>query len=85
MAVGEAWSYLDCADKPSTGTTMIGQRCPYCGAKLGNFLYADMCPRCCEELKHNTKPLVAAKQSEKSRATHWPIRLLHWTVRLVEG
>lgn len=38
---------------------MNKSKCPHCGTKLGNFMYADMCPHCHEELKHNTRPLSA--------------------------
>lgn len=60
-------------------------RCPYCGVKLGNFLYADACPQCGEELKQNTKPLVATRKSDQPRVDWWPMQLLHRVMRLVES
>jgi predicted amidophosphoribosyltransferase len=59
-------------------------KCPHCGVKLGNFLYADACPHCHEELKHNTRALVAAKKKDPQRRVLWPERLFFSVVRLVE-
>jgi len=64
---------------------MYISKCPACGVKLGNFLYADACPNCREELKHNTKPLTPAKISDPKRVSWWPIRLFFRVVRFVES
>src|SRR5580698_10028509 len=48
---------------------------PHCGIKLGNFLYADACPFCHEELKHNTRPLVSATKKDSQKPKSWPVRL----------
>jgi hypothetical protein len=60
-------------------------KCPRCGVKLGNFLYADACPHCHKELKHNTKPLVAAKKKDLQKRRGWPVRLFSSIVRLVQA
>ena len=64
---------------------MNRSRCPYCGVKLGNYLYADACPECNEELKHNTKPLVAARKEDPGITHLWPVRMFWRIMRLVEG
>ena len=64
---------------------MNKSRCPHCGVKLGNFLYADACPRCHEELKHNTKPLVTAKKKGPQKEQPWPVRIFFGIVRFVES
>ena len=33
-------------------------KCPACGERLGNYLYADACPKCQTELKYNTVKLL---------------------------
>lgn len=60
-------------------------KCPHCGAKLGNYLYADACPHCHHELLHNTRPLVPAAAIHARQHTAWPFRLLRNFVRLVES
>jgi len=59
-------------------------KCPHCGIKLGNFLYADECPSCHEELKHNTKPLVSLEQ-KGSRPKSWLARGFLCVMRFVES
>ena len=52
---------------------MFAKKCPSCGVKLGNYLYADACPHCHEVLKCNLAdptPLHATVTKVKS----WPIR-----------
>jgi hypothetical protein len=63
---------------------MNKSKCPHCGIKLGNFLYADACPHCHHELEQNTKPLIAAPAHELPKEAAWPIRLSLRVVRLVE-
>jgi hypothetical protein len=64
---------------------MNKSKCPHCGVKLGNFLYADACPHCHHELEHNTKPLTSAPAHEPDKEAAWPIRLFLTAVRLVES
>lgn len=64
---------------------MIKLRCPHCGIKLGNFVYADACPSCHEELKHNTAPLLPAKKKDPQRRRSWPVRIFFKIVRFVES
>lgn len=64
---------------------MNKSRCPYCGIKLGNFLYADACPHCHEELKHNTRPMSLVRKKNAPKAPLWPVRIVFRIVRLVES
>jgi hypothetical protein len=64
---------------------MNRSRCPHCGVKLGNFLYADACPNCHEELKQNTEPLIPAREKNPQKAQSWPVRMFFNFVRLVES
>ena len=60
-------------------------KCPRCGVKLGNFLYADACPHCHEELKRNTTPLITARKKSAQKAQSWPARIFFSIVRFVES
>lgn len=64
---------------------MFKSKCPHCGFKLGNHLYADACPECGHELANNTRWLVAAPMKNTARVRSWPIRFLRSIVRLVES
>lgn len=64
---------------------MYKSRCPHCGFKLGDFLYADACPNCREELKHNTAPLLPAKKKDAQKRRSWPVRIFLGIVRFVES
>lgn len=64
---------------------MNRSKCPHCGFKLGNFLYADACPHCHEELKHNTRPMIPARKKNPQKAQSWPVRIFFKIVRLVES
>jgi hypothetical protein len=64
---------------------MNKSRCPHCGFKLGNFLYADACPQCHEELKHNTKRLIPAPKKDPQLAQPWLTRIFFGVVRFVES
>jgi hypothetical protein len=71
-------------------TEMNTSKCPHCGVKLGNFLYADACPRCHEELKHNTRPLILAQkkdaqESKPRRIQSFFARAFFGVVRFVES
>lgn len=59
--------------------------CPHCGAKLGNFLYADACPHCHVVLAHNTKPLLPAQTADPIPPPSWLTRCFVRILRLVEG
>jgi hypothetical protein len=49
-------------------------RCPYCRQKLGNYLYADECPHCQEELEHNTTQLSApGEDSPRAKPSRVPV------------
>ncbi len=62
---------------------MFKRKCPHCGLKLGDFLYADACPRCHRVLKHNQAKPSPAKQIATPRA--WPVRVFFSIVRVVES
>lgn len=64
---------------------MNRSKCPHCGVKLGNFLYADACPHCHEELNHNTKPLLPAPKKDPQREPPWVARIVFRIVRFVES
>ena len=64
---------------------MNKSKCPHCGFKLGNFLYADACPRCHEELKHNTRLMIPARKTNPRKAQLWPVRIFFRIMRLVES
>jgi len=59
-------------------------KCPHCGVRLGNFLYADACSDCHEELKHNTRALFAPK-SALQKPSAWPRQLFIRLLRFVES
>jgi len=60
-------------------------KCPQCGARLGNFLYADACPHCHVELRHNTQPLISLPPVRPSDEAALPFRVFRQIVRLVES
>jgi hypothetical protein len=64
---------------------MNKSRCPHCGVKLGNFLYADACPHCHEELEQNTKPLIPARKKDPQSVQPWLFRIFFGIVRFVES
>jgi hypothetical protein len=64
---------------------MNTSKCSHCGVRLGNFLYADACPHCHEELKHNTRPLVPAPKRDLPKAKSWPVQMFTRVLRLVES
>jgi hypothetical protein len=49
-----------------------------------DFLYADACPRCHEELKHNTRPFSIPRQVSP-RANSWPVQMFSRVLRLIES
>jgi hypothetical protein len=79
--------------RPDTQTTllqtrktidMFGKKCPACGVKLGDFLYADACPHCHEVLKHNL-PLRTTASVKLTTVKSWPIRAFFRVMRFVES
>ena len=64
---------------------MYKTKCPYCGIKLGNFMYAYECPHCHEELKHNARPTGAVIKKDSQKVKSWPVSLFSRIVRLVES
>jgi len=60
-------------------------KCPHGGVRLGNFLYADACPHCHEELKHNTRQQVPAPKRDLHQAKSWPVHIFTRVLRLVES
>lgn len=64
---------------------MNRSKCPHCGVKLGNFLYADACPHYHEELKHNTRQLVLAPRPDLHKPKSWPERIFFSLLRVVES
>ena len=60
-------------------------KCPDCAVRLGNFLYADACPHCGAELKHNTRPLLSAPKQDIEKPKAWPIRMFLNLARFVES
>ena len=64
---------------------MNKSRCPHCGVKLGNFLYADACPHCHEELKQNMEPLIPARRKDPKKAQSWLVRIFFSIMRFVES
>lgn len=59
-------------------------KCPHCGVKLGNFLWADACPHCQHELEHNTRPLVTAPARKPMGQAWLPMKWLRWVVQRIE-
>jgi DNA-directed RNA polymerase subunit RPC12/RpoP len=60
-------------------------KCPHCGIKLGNFMYAYDCLYCHEELKHNTRVLVSVTKEDLQKPKSWPVCLFFRLVRFVES
>ena len=63
---------------------MFEKKCPHCGVKLGDFLYAEACPHCHEVLKCNlADPTPVHATVAKVRS--WPVRFFFGIVRFVES
>jgi hypothetical protein len=62
---------------------MMKAKCPECGFKLGDFLYADACPNCHGILKHNQVKPSPVKKPRGPRS--WPVRAFVAAVRLIES
>ena len=60
-------------------------KCPHCGVRLRDFLYADACPHCHEVLKHNNQPRLTPVREKITKTRAWPVRTFFSLVRLVES
>lgn len=65
--------------------TMYKTKCPHCGFRLGNYVYADACPKCHHELEYNTRLLIPALKKDSRWSTAWPVRMFFGAVRLIES
>ena len=63
---------------------MFTTKCPHCGIKLGDFLYADACPHCHEVLKRNL-PMHPVVHKKVAATKSWPVRAFFSLVRFVES
>lgn len=63
---------------------MFAKKCPGCGAKLGNYLYADACPHCREVLKANL-PLADVVPAKATTVRAWPVRAFYSVRDFVES
>lgn len=63
---------------------MFSRKCPHCGVKLGDFLYADVCPYCQAVLKHNLATATPV-QAKIARVRSFPERIFFRLVRFVES
>lgn len=50
---------------------MYPKKCPGCGVKLGNYLYADACPHCRESLKSNL--VCTPLRATVAKVNSWPV------------
>lgn len=60
-------------------------QCPKCGVKLGNFLYADACPHCHQELHHNTRPMVSVAAVQHRQNPAWLVRVFRRLLKIIES
>ena len=63
---------------------MFKRKCPHCGVKLGDFLYADACPRCHQVLEYNQAKLTPVREKMK-KTRSWPVQTFFSLVRFVES
>jgi hypothetical protein len=64
---------------------MFKQKCPHCGVRLGDFLYADACPHCHELLEYNNQARLKPAREKVTKTGSWPVRAFFSLVRLVES
>jgi len=64
---------------------MNRSRCPHCGVKPGNFRYADACPHCHEELKHNTRQPISVPKRDSQQPKSWPVQIFFSLLGVVES
>lgn len=55
-------------------------KCPYCGVKLGNYRYADACPKCHKQLQHRIKQPVRISMRRSPKANS-PLGRMFLSVR----
>ena len=63
---------------------MFKRKCPHCGVRLGDFIYADACPHCHEVLEHNQAKLTPVRE-KITKTRSWPVRTFFSLVRFVES
>src|SRR5262249_43449006 len=63
---------------------MNRSKCPHCRQKLGDFLYADACPRCHKVLPQN-QARESAPESTVLKRKPWPVRAFMRFMRFVES
>ncbi len=63
---------------------MFGRKCPHCGVKLGDFLYAEACPRCHEVLRRNRAKQPSARV-KVATVNAWPAGVFLTVLRFVES
>jgi Zn-finger nucleic acid-binding protein len=63
---------------------MFAKKCPSCGATLGNYVYADVCPHCREVLKDNL-PLANVVHAKAATVRAWPVRAFYSVRDFVES
>ena len=64
---------------------MFKRKCPHCGVRLGDFLYADACPHCHEVLEHNNQARLTPARETTTKPGSWPVRTFFGLVRFVES
>jgi len=64
---------------------MFKRKCPHCGVRLGDFLYADACPQCHEALEHNNMARLKPAHEKVTKTRSWAVRAFFSLVRLVES
>jgi hypothetical protein len=64
---------------------MNASKCPHCGVRLNNFLYADACPNCHHELEHNTRVLVSVLPVEGRQNNAWIFKVFRSCLRFIES
>ena len=62
---------------------IMKSKCPECGFKLGDFLYAAACPNCHQVLKQNQAKPAPPKKAPGPRS--WPVRLFLTAVHFIES
>ena len=63
---------------------MFAKKCPSCGARLDDYLYADVCPHCRDMLKGNL-PLADVVPVKAATVRAWPVRAFYSVRGFVES
>ena len=69
--------------EPYASIKTMKRKCPECGFKLGDFLYADACPNCREVLEQNRVKPAPIKKVPGPRS--WPVRVFLTILHFVES